>query len=164
MPPGDRGRARVCPSGLLRSGGGEFTGPRCPRVREGQVGNNKVNRRAFTKASVAAGAAAVALGRLGAETPAAKSPAAGAAAPAGSPGAAPHGWREGTTIPGEYYVDPKHYENDERALAERFWLLVDHQSRIPKPGDYFVFEYGRGENVIILRNDSGGISAFHNVC
>jgi Rieske 2Fe-2S family protein len=138
-----------------------------PRVKEGQVGSNKVNRRAFTKASVAAGAAAVAFGKvLGAETPAAKSPAAGAATPSGgrAPADPPQGWREGTTIPGEYYVDPRHYENDERFLAEHFWLLVDHQSRIPKAGDYFVFEYGRGENVIILRNDSGGINAFHNVC
>ena len=24
----------------------------------------------------------------------------------------PNGWREGTTIPQEYYVDPKHYPND----------------------------------------------------
>lgn len=132
------------------------------------MGNHKVNRRAFTKASVAAGAAAVAFGKvLGTETDAAKVPAgAEAASPAGgrAPGELPQGWRAGTTIPGEYYIDPRHYENDERYLAEHFWLLVDHQSRIPKSGDYFVFEYGRGENVIILRNESGGIKAFHNVC
>ena len=51
------------------------------------------------------------------------------------------GWREGTTIPVEYYVDEKHYVNDERFLADHFWFMVDHHSRIPKPGDYF--EIGR---------------------
>jgi hypothetical protein len=27
--------------------------------------------------------------------------------------------------------------------------MVDHENRIPKPGDYFVFEFGRGESVIV---------------
>src|SRR6202044_3607513 len=72
--------------------------------------------------------------------------------------------REGTTIPAEYYVDDKHYANDERFLAEHFWLMADHESRIAKPGDYFVFEYGRGGSVIIVRDQAGVVKAFHNVC
>ena len=76
----------------------------------------------------------------------------------------PGGWREGTTIPAEYYRDEKHYLNDERFIAEHFWLMADHESRIPKPGDYFVFEYGRGSSVIILRDKAGAVKAYHNVC
>jgi phenylpropionate dioxygenase-like ring-hydroxylating dioxygenase large terminal subunit len=76
----------------------------------------------------------------------------------------PGGWREGTTIPAEYYVDEKHYLNDERYIAENFWLMADHESRIPKPGDYFVFEYGRGDSLIVTRDQSGAVRAFHNVC
>ena len=76
----------------------------------------------------------------------------------------PAGWQEGTTIPGEYYVDPRHYEYDEQFIADNFWLLTDHASRIPNAGDYFVFEFGRGDSVIILRNRAGEVKAYHNVC
>ena len=75
-----------------------------------------------------------------------------------------HGWRTGTTPPAEYYVDERHYLHDERFIVDNVWLLVDHESRIPKPGDYFVFEFGRGESAIILRDDAGAIKGFHNVC
>ena len=74
------------------------------------------------------------------------------------------GWREGTTIPAEYYIDDRHYLADERFIAANMWLLVDHEARIPKAGDYFVFEYGRGDSVIILRDKAGAVKAYHNVC
>ena len=76
----------------------------------------------------------------------------------------PSGWRESTTIPAEYYLDEKHYLNDDRFVADHFWLMVDHESRIRKPGDYFVFEYGRGDSVIVVRDQAGTVKAFHNVC
>jgi Rieske 2Fe-2S family protein len=74
------------------------------------------------------------------------------------------GWREGTTIPAEYYIAEKHYLNDERFIAENFWLMTDHETRIPKPGDYYVFEFGRGDSVMVVRNQAGAVQAFHNVC
>jgi Rieske 2Fe-2S family protein len=134
------------------------------------VGNNKksVNRRDFAKTTLAAGAAAVAFPDvLRAEVSTPNPPAVEEVPAPGAPGAtkkAPKGWREGTTIPAEYYLDPKHYQNDERFIAENYWLMVDHASRIPAAGDYFSFEYGRGENVIILRSGDGNVKAFHNVC
>jgi Rieske 2Fe-2S family protein len=139
--------------------------------KRGREGNDerKVNRRDFAKTSVAAGAAAVVFPSvLGADvsTGGMTSAAGDAAAQAGG-GAKkefPSGWREGTTIPAEYYLDAKHYHNDERYLADNFWFMVDHVNRIPKPGDYFTFEYGRGESVIILRDNAGKINAYHNVC
>ena len=76
----------------------------------------------------------------------------------------PGGWKEGTTIPAEYYVDEEHYLRDEKFLAEHFWFMVDHHSRIPNAGDYFVFEYGRGTSVIVLRDKAGQVKAYHNVC
>ena len=75
-----------------------------------------------------------------------------------------NGWRVGTSLPAEYYLDEKRYLADERFLADNVWLLVDHESRIPKPGDYFVFEFGRGDSVIFLRDQAGAVKAFHNVC
>src|SRR5262245_40656162 len=41
--------------------------------------------------------------------------------PAGQAPNYPGGWREGTTIPGEYYTEDKHYLNDEKFLREHFW-------------------------------------------
>jgi Rieske 2Fe-2S family protein len=79
-------------------------------------------------------------------------------------GAVIGGWREGTTIPSEYYIDDKHYVKDERFIGEHLWFLADHVNRIPKPGDYFVFEYGRGDSIIALRNKAGEVKAYHNVC
>ena len=49
----------------------------------------------------------------------------------------PGGWREGTTIPAEYYTEEKHYLNEERVVAEQFWLMADHESRITNPGGLF---------------------------
>src|SRR5206468_2442007 len=76
----------------------------------------------------------------------------------------PGGWQEGTTIPAEYYLDDRHYQNDERFITDHFWLMVDHESRIPKPGDYFVFEFGRGDSAILVRDKAGAVRAHHNVC
>jgi phenylpropionate dioxygenase-like ring-hydroxylating dioxygenase large terminal subunit len=77
---------------------------------------------------------------------------------------APGKWRAGTTIPAEYYYELEIYKKDERYIGDNLWLLADHVSRIPKAGDFFVFKYGLGESVIVLRDESGGIRAFHNVC
>ena len=76
----------------------------------------------------------------------------------------PNGWVEGTTIPQEYYVDEKHYPNDEQFLKDHFWFMIDHHSRIPKPGDYFIYQYGRGDSIIVVRDKDNEVKAFHNVC
>ena len=83
---------------------------------------------------------------------------------AGQAPAYPGGWQEGTTIPGKYYVEEKHYLDDEQFLKEHFWWMADHASRIPNPGDYFLWQYGRGESVIILRDQAGAVKGFHNMC
>jgi Rieske 2Fe-2S family protein len=74
------------------------------------------------------------------------------------------GWHEGTTIPPEYYIDETQYIADEKFLANNLWFLADHEARIPKAGDYFVFPFGRGDSAIVLRDRSGNVKAFHNVC
>ena len=73
-------------------------------------------------------------------------------------------WTEGYTIPAEYYIGEPHYNNDERFIGEHLWFMADHASRIPNPGDFFVFEYGRGDSVIILRDQAGDVKGYQNVC
>jgi phenylpropionate dioxygenase-like ring-hydroxylating dioxygenase large terminal subunit len=126
----------------------------------------KFSRRDFARSSVVAGAvAAVSLpGVLHAgQMSGTEAPPAGVAVSTGNSSGSSD-WREGTTIPAEYYYDADHYKNDERFIADNFWLLADHVSRIPEPGDFFVFKYGIGESAIVVRNETGDIGAFHNVC
>ena len=49
-------------------------------------------------------------------------------------------------------------------LRESQWMFADHVSRIPTVGDFFVFEYGGNDSVIIVRGNDGDVRAFHNVC
>ena len=128
----------------------------------------KLSRRDFARTSVVAGAAAVGLPSvLGAETGSTEESAPSKTSATAGKKTAPKGteeWREGLTIPAEYYLDEEHYKHDERYIAENFWLLANHVSRIPEPGDFFVFKFGLGESAIVVRNESNEIRAFHNVC
>ena len=137
-------------------------------VVEENVNSEKLSRRDFARTSVVAGAAAVGLPSvLGAETGSTEKSAPSKASATTGKKTAPKGteeWREGLTIPAEYYLDEEHYKHDERYIAENFWLLADHVSRIPEPGDFFVFKFGLGESAIVVRNESNEIRAFHNVC
>jgi len=124
----------------------------------------KLSRREFAKTSVVAGAVAVTAGSVlraeaqsGDEAPA-------AANSSGSNVVRPEDWREGLTIPAEYYLEMEHYKEDERYIAENFWLMADNAKRIPEPGDFFVFRFGLRQSVIIVRGEDQEIRAFHNVC
>ncbi len=76
----------------------------------------------------------------------------------------PGGWQPGRTIAGEYYFDEEHYLKDEAFLRESQWMFADVACRIPTAGDYFVFEYGGNDSVIVVRGNGGDVKAFHNVC
>jgi phenylpropionate dioxygenase-like ring-hydroxylating dioxygenase large terminal subunit len=124
--------------------------------------SEKLSRREFAKSTVAAGAAAIAISGVGrAEAQEADAPAS-PTRPAAKP--VSNEWLAGRTIPAEYYYETEHYRKDERYIAENFWLLADHVSRIPDAGDYFVFAFGMGESVIVVRDESGTVRAFNNVC
>jgi Rieske 2Fe-2S family protein len=128
----------------------------------------KLSRREFAKSSVVAGAVAAvgipgvvrAGGQSAAQAQTEKSNSTPkTAAPGGS-----SDWQKGTTIPAEYYLDADIYKIDERYIAANLWLLADHVNRIPNTGDFFVFKFGLGESAIVVRDESGNIGAFHNVC
>ena len=140
---------------------------RATDARDVAQAKEKFSRREFAKTSVVAGAAAMAIpGVVRAETyepqTSSEAPAAGSAI--GKPGTGRHEYLQGTTIPAEYYYEMEHYKKDERYIAETFWLMADHVSRIPEPGDYFVFKFGLGDSAIVVRGKDKEIRAFHNVC
>jgi phenylpropionate dioxygenase-like ring-hydroxylating dioxygenase large terminal subunit len=69
----------------------------------------------------------------------------------------------GRSLPGRFYTDADIFEADMRFLGDTQWWLVDHCSRIPRAGDYFVYRCG-AESVIVLRDRDQGVRAFYNVC
>src|SRR5436190_3199648 len=67
------------------------------------------------------------------------------------------------TLPQQYFVSPKVFAEERDKIFSRQWLLVGHQSQIADAGDYFVQNVS-GESLILIRDKSGGIHGFFNVC
>lgn len=64
--------------------------------------------------------------------------------------------------PSRYY-SREFMEAEGRLLWPRVWLLAGVASDIPEDGDYFVFEIG-SEEFILVRQADGTVKAFFNVC
>ncbi len=62
-----------------------------------------------------------------------------------------------------FYSDPDVYQQDIDNIFLKSWLYAGHQSEIPNPGDWFLFEFAN-ESIIIVRSEKGTISALVNVC
>ena len=67
------------------------------------------------------------------------------------------------TLDRDYFVSPQIFEQEHERIFYRSWLLAGHVSQLEKPGSYFLYELQR-ESVIVLRDASGEIRAFHNHC
>lgn len=72
-------------------------------------------------------------------------------------------WPGDESLSGEHYTSADIFDVDIEALVKSQWLLVDHASRIPNRGDFFLFEIGK-ESIIIVRQGPEDIGAFYNVC
>jgi Rieske 2Fe-2S family protein len=62
-----------------------------------------------------------------------------------------------------FYEDLDIYAQEIEKIYLRAWLYAGHQSEIPNPGDWFLFEFAN-ESVIIVRSDKNTITALVNVC
>ena len=72
-------------------------------------------------------------------------------------------YRDGYSLEQPFYLSPDIFTHDMERLLFRRWLLVDHESRIPNKGDYFLFNIAN-ESIIIIRESGNRINAFFNVC
>ena len=63
----------------------------------------------------------------------------------------------------EFYVSPQIFERDIERVYFRHWLFVGIAARIPKTGDYFLYEIA-GESVILARGKNGAVNALLNTC
>lgn len=72
-------------------------------------------------------------------------------------------YEPGYTLDQALYNDANVFERDINRLFFNQWLYVDHESRIPEHGDYFLFEIAN-ESIIISRAKDGSVRANFNVC
>src|SRR5882724_12931289 len=67
------------------------------------------------------------------------------------------------SLPQKYFVSPEVFAKEQAEIFSKEWLLVGHQSHIPNAGDYIVQQVV-GESLIVIREKSGKIRGFFNVC
>jgi Rieske 2Fe-2S family protein len=70
---------------------------------------------------------------------------------------------EALTLPARFYTDPDLFQREMRAVHYEMWLYAGRTEQLPSPGSYFVTRFA-GASVIVVRDEQGGISAFHNTC
>jgi len=73
------------------------------------------------------------------------------------------GARQGSTQTRPFYCDDEIFDLDMEKVVMRKWLLIDHVSRIPETGQYFLYEVGQ-ESIIVIRENDKKVNAFFNVC
>ncbi|MCR8922346.1 aromatic ring-hydroxylating dioxygenase subunit alpha [Dasania sp. GY-MA-18] len=69
----------------------------------------------------------------------------------------------GKALAREFYSAEEVFSEDMQTIFKKQWVLVDHISRIPEKGQYFLFEIAN-ESIIILRESEDKVNAFYNVC
>jgi choline monooxygenase len=67
------------------------------------------------------------------------------------------------TLPGYLYSDPRVLEEERRRIFYKSWQLAGHVSELPNPGDYVTADIA-GQSIFVIRERSGKVSAFFNVC
>ena len=71
--------------------------------------------------------------------------------------------KPGHALDQRFYTDPEIYDLEIERVITRNWILVGHQSELPEPGDFKVFNVAN-ESAIIVRGSDGELKAFANVC
>lgn len=71
--------------------------------------------------------------------------------------------QKGYSLPQPYYASNDIFAADMAFIRSKMWMLVDHVSRIPNPGDYFTLDIG-SDSIIVIRDKEGRVRAHHNVC
>ena len=62
-------------------------------------------------------------------------------------------------------ISPEIYELERKAIFKRAWLNVGRVEQLPRKGSYFTKEMKvANTSIILVRNGSGDVKAFHNVC
>ncbi|MGB0389809.1 MAG: hypothetical protein ACPGWR_33730, partial [Ardenticatenaceae bacterium] len=71
--------------------------------------------------------------------------------------------RMGYSLERAFYLSPEIFEEEFVHLFSRQWQYTDHINRIPRKGDYFLFQIA-GEEIIVIRGEGDTVYAHYNVC
>ena len=61
------------------------------------------------------------------------------------------------------YIDPRFLEIEREQIFHRSWQFVCHEEKLREPGSYVALSV-EGQSVLAMRNRSGDLKAFYNVC
>jgi choline monooxygenase len=68
-----------------------------------------------------------------------------------------------STLPSEFYTDPKYQQSERQNIFLRTWQIVGRAEQVSKPGDYFTANLC-GEPLVIVRDAENTLRGFYNVC
>ena len=71
--------------------------------------------------------------------------------------------KPGYSLEQRFYADDDIYELELERVINRNWIMAGHESELPEPGDFKVFNVVK-ESAIIVRGKDGVLKAFANVC
>jgi choline monooxygenase len=69
-----------------------------------------------------------------------------------------------STMPAEWYIDPRVLELEQRTAFRHAWLFAGCLDQLQAPGDYTSCELPGGEPVVVARGSDGALRGFFNVC
>jgi Rieske 2Fe-2S family protein len=72
-------------------------------------------------------------------------------------------YRPGYSLPQQFYVGTDAFNSDLAAIFGQEWLFACNSCEVRNPGDYLTLEVG-ANSIVVLRDPSGEIRAFHNTC
>ena len=69
------------------------------------------------------------------------------------------------SLPVGPYIDPAYWEAEKKHLFKKTWLHIGRVEELPKKGSYMVRDIAALDaSIVVARDRSGEINAFHNVC
>ena len=69
----------------------------------------------------------------------------------------------GQLLPREAYLDPAWLERERRALFDQSWTYICTEAELAEAGDFQTCRF-LDHSLFVVRNASGGLQAFHNIC
>lgn len=67
------------------------------------------------------------------------------------------------TLDTHFYCSDSLFKHEMQKIFQSSWLCIGHESQLPEHGS-FVTKQWLNESILIVRSDSGKVSAFHNLC
>src|SRR5919204_1206586 len=67
------------------------------------------------------------------------------------------------TLPGRYYTAPEVFADERERIFRHYWICIGRTTAFAAGGDYRLVEIA-GESIIVLRDQSGSLRAYYNVC